>query len=472
MNERVAQTVPLSRVLDQADLELELVVGEGQRDRPVRWAHTSELRDPVPYLRGQELLLTAGVDLPRSPAEYVESIARAGVSALGFGVEPVHRRVPAALRAACERVGLPLIKVPVQTPFLAVCQAVGAALEMERTEELRRLVLAQRAMARAAQRWQDPDRILRAAHKALGHWVALVPDAHVKMLAYGTFPLTESLLRKEIRLSADRGEVRTVSDGAARWHLLAQVVDDAVFAVGSRTPLDVTDRAIAAAAASLLTVVRSRYSANQPVSAALTRSLLAGDASELHEAVLPGEALTVLAGRRRARRGAATQAQLAALLDTDLVSVTGDRLLAIAGTAPTVETLASIDRSGWTVGAANPCAATELGTGPAESVLVKAIAAGRSATQDSGTGLDALIDTHAARDFARRALRPVPVGLLDTLRIWLAHNGNVDATAHELGVHGNSVRYRLGKIATALDADLADTETRMELWFALRHHPR
>jgi DNA-binding PucR family transcriptional regulator len=35
-------------------------------------------------------------------------------------------------------------------------------------------------------------------------------------------------------------------------------------------------------------------------------------------------------------------------------------------------------------------------------------------------------------------------------------------------VHRNSVRHRIGQVERALGVDLADPDTRMELWFALR----
>jgi DNA-binding PucR family transcriptional regulator len=38
-----------------------------------------------------------------------------------------------------------------------------------------------------------------------------------------------------------------------------------------------------------------------------------------------------------------------------------------------------------------------------------------------------------------------------------------------MDIHRNTVRQRIGRCATLLDADLDDVDVRMELWFALRH---
>uniref|UniRef100_UPI00036F5A97 helix-turn-helix domain-containing protein n=1 Tax=Nocardiopsis prasina TaxID=2015 RepID=UPI00036F5A97 len=52
---------------------------------------------------------------------------------------------------------------------------------------------------------------------------------------------------------------------------------------------------------------------------------------------------------------------------------------------------------------------------------------------------------------------------------WPRH-GNWDRAANDLGVHRNSVRYRIGGIERDLGVDLTDAEQRMRLWFALTRH--
>src|ERR1700742_1401683 len=98
-------TVPLGTLVRRPELGLVVLTGSDQLDRPIRWAHVSELSDPVPYLLGGELLLTAGVNFPDRPEEYVRGLVAAGVQALGFGITPVYDEVPADLVVACEKYG-------------------------------------------------------------------------------------------------------------------------------------------------------------------------------------------------------------------------------------------------------------------------------------------------------------------------------------------------------------------------------
>ena len=147
-------SVPLSWLLGRPTLDLR-PVHLGDRDPDLAWAHAIELDDPTPFLRGGELVLTTGLRLPGAAAgrqEYVDRLVAAGAAALGFGTGLRHGRVPVGVRRACEASGLPLVEVPLATPFMAVSQAVA-----DRLGELRRLQLTetmhqQRALSRAAVR--------------------------------------------------------------------------------------------------------------------------------------------------------------------------------------------------------------------------------------------------------------------------------------------------------------------------------
>jgi hypothetical protein len=56
--------VPLAVLTDDPDLGLRQVAGPEQPETLVHAVHTSEMADPLPYLLGGELLLSAGVHCP------------------------------------------------------------------------------------------------------------------------------------------------------------------------------------------------------------------------------------------------------------------------------------------------------------------------------------------------------------------------------------------------------------------------
>ena len=83
-----------------------------------------------------------------------------------------------------------------------------------------------------------------------------------------------------------------------------------------------------------------------------------------------------------------------------------------------------------------------------------------------------LSESDATRTFADSILEPlrdVEGGvLLDTLRLYLAHNMSLSMTAEDLGLHRNTVAARISRARTALSVDLDDPDQRLALQFACR----
>ncbi len=84
-------------------------------------------------------------------------------------------------------------------------------------------------------------------------------------------------------------------------------------------------------------------------------------------------------------------------------------------------------------------------------------------------------DRGLAADLAASRLAPLEAladgpraRLTDTLRAWLDRPGQVQAVAAELGVHPQTVRYRVRQLRELFGARLEDPEARFELALALR----
>ena len=84
-------------------------------------------------------------------------------------------------------------------------------------------------------------------------------------------------------------------------------------------------------------------------------------------------------------------------------------------------------------------------------------------------------DPQLVADLVRRALAPLdslrPVireRLLATLRAWLDLHGHQGAMAHQLGIHQQTVRYRLAQLRDLLGAQMEDADQRLVLGLALR----
>lgn len=104
-----------------------LVAGQQGLENPVRWCHVAEVLDIARLLAGGELLLTTGLALgvpPDRQQMYVQDLQRRGVAGLMLELGRQFEAVPPALAGAADAVGLPLITLPFDTPFVGVTEAV------------------------------------------------------------------------------------------------------------------------------------------------------------------------------------------------------------------------------------------------------------------------------------------------------------------------------------------------------------
>jgi PucR family transcriptional regulator, purine catabolism regulatory protein len=107
---------------------LEVVAGADGLDRRIEWTHVSELEDPGPWLEGGEMLIVNGFGVPEdgaAQAEYIRRLSRHRAVALALGMRspPVQQE----MLDAADAVGLPLLRLPKETPFVAISHVVANA---------------------------------------------------------------------------------------------------------------------------------------------------------------------------------------------------------------------------------------------------------------------------------------------------------------------------------------------------------
>ncbi|KOV81579.1 hypothetical protein ADL03_28975 [Nocardia sp. NRRL S-836] len=435
----------------RADLGLTVLSGASGLDRPVRWAHVSELADPTPYLVGEELLLTAGVRFPDDVPGYVAGLVSSGVSAIGFGVEPEFPAVPPSLVRACAEQGMPLLVVPPSTPFLAVSQALGALLAEIAVREQRMLADSQRALTRAATRVRPVESVLTT--------LAVVLDCRAELVEPASAPADVASLVD--RVASGTGP-RSASARVGDEHVTLDPVESSVLVVRRAAALSPAERAVVAVALALLGLLRRDVESERGRLARLAASVLLRSRVPDLAAVLGPGPYRVVAGESR------VEYDVLARRYGPLVSKAADGFLALvsAGVAVT-----------GPVGVSAPVAADESGTLPAPEIgaavaeaaalLPRALATGAPAFASSD--LTSLLDPAVASAFARRELAGL-VGrpeLVETLRAWLGQHGSWDRAAAVLGVHRNSVRHRIAHAERLLGRDLGSADARAALWLAL-----
>ncbi|MFJ1736581.1 PucR family transcriptional regulator [Streptomyces sp. NPDC088254] len=300
----------LASLVHHSALKLTVRAGGDRLDVPVRWAHVSELADPVPYMEGGELLLITALKLdaedPQAMRRYVRRLAGAGVVGLGFAVGVAYDEIPKALVEAAEKEGLPLLEVPRRTPFLAISKAVSAAIAADQYRAVTAGFAAQRELTKQALA-AGPEGLLSALASQVDGWAALY-DASGSVVAAAP----EWAGRRAARLTAEVERLRerptpaSAVVGGAGGSAPAQGAGEAkpadapgnadrvelhslgagrrpraTLAVGTAAALGTAERYAVHSAIALLTLTmersRSLQAAEQRLGAAVLRMLLAGE---------------------------------------------------------------------------------------------------------------------------------------------------------------------------------------------------
>ncbi|MCX4728690.1 PucR family transcriptional regulator [Streptomyces sp. NBC_01306] len=456
--------------------------------REVTAVHVSELADPTPYLSGGELLLTTGMCLSGRTAQaraYTTRLASRGVAALAIGLGPSHQRVPEALTEACEAVGLPLLVVPGPTPFLVVARTYWSLVAAAGQEQLASALVSHRELVRAAAGPNPVPTVVRTLAGAVAGWAAQL-SAQGEVVE--VWPRGRRASAR--KTSAEVARLRVAGPHSSATFPLG--TDDVLLqpltsrgrltgfvAVGCPRPMNGPDRQLTLTACALLALQSEQHrrlvAGTRATRACVGRLLMAGfvDAARALAAEL---ALPAIVPRMR---------PLVLAIDTGPggEEVLDSLEMSVARERRHFPAVVEADRILILI---EPCDA------PAVAAAARPLLAGRVRAV-LGTETD-VAELHRQLPALNRTLAGVPAGtlrdlagqgvaaaptlepllayrhadLVGTVAAYLRHRGQWERAAADLGVHRNTLRHRIGRAATLLDADLDDPDVASRLWLTLR----
>jgi purine catabolism regulator len=520
-------TTTIADLLVIEDLSLTLVGGKEGVGRPIRWAHVSELEDPTPFLRGGEVLLTTGLRLegstPEAQAAFIAKLAAAKLAGLGFGLGFGFDAVPPAMVDAADALCFPLFEVPYEIPFIAITEALFSRLVNEQYALLQRAGMVQQTLSRLLLEGAGRDALLGAYARMTGTR-ALLFDLHGEVMAAApgaTAVIDPDAAWAEVQGRRPEGDdfSLTLLDDEGHRSLVPILVGGcpAGFLVMVRAERaepfhQVVVHHLATAIALDLSKAQAVAATERRLLGDFLDALLEGELSSdevrrrlrflgLGEsrplAVLVGrpseprpdpgpelaiETLRRLAEDRLSRRPGRYVCNLhdgavVALLEAGDLAEARAVGEAVAGRARDrgLEVHFGLGAPGADPGALRRAyQEARFALGAAASAGVQ----GPVATVDdlgSHRLLLALQEDAALEAFSRGLLGPVRAydrrqhgDLVQSLRVFLEHNGNWESAARSLAVHRHTLRYRIRRIAELTGRNLDLAVDRVEFWLALR----
>ena len=160
----------------------QVVAGDDHLDNPVRWAHVAEIADISQLLRGDELILTTGVALPRSDdglSAFVHALAAVPVAGLVVELGRTYAgRLPSSMVRAARQVGLPLVALNAEVPFVEVTESVHGLVIDGQLAQLRQAEALHETFTELAVEGADVHEIVRQAARMAGAPVVLETLGH------------------------------------------------------------------------------------------------------------------------------------------------------------------------------------------------------------------------------------------------------------------------------------------------------
>lgn len=499
--------VTIARLASMTELSLDLVAGVAGSGRDVRWVHVSELADPTPWLRGGELMLTTGMQLDGDDdcRKYIRRLSDAGIAGVGFGVGIGHERVPASLLEAADLLDMPLLRIPVDAPYISISEAVSNMIAAERYEAIARAFEAQQVLTRAALADSSKGLVHEIARQIRG-W-AIHTDSSGRLLTAWPESAAERLpsfvsdisrvreggMRAAASIigSSELTVIHSLSTGdLPRGFLVAGVEDEELGAFG---------RLVIQAGVALLTLESER---SRAVSQRLRRLQSESFLQILKQAKLPSDA------ERQVRAWGLDPFGLRVLHVVGVEHATQARerfnraidegvlraVIAVVPAEPTstlsllvdeAQDLALIEaiflETGGYLGVGD--ATTLEGVrrswqGAQHAAVIGRIERRRTTRYEDLAAMQLLLGTEqpeALRAFVERVLGPLmrtelterTLPLRATLEAFLRCNGHWNEAAGLLGVHRHTLRARITRIAELTGRDPELAYARMELWLAV-----
>ncbi len=176
-----------------------LVAGASGLERPVLWSHVVDMPDPAPWVPPGYFLLTTGYSWPKTAAAQralIAALAQRGIAGVGLAVPRYVAAFSKAEREAADAAGLPLVEIPFEIPFARVTEELHRAIMAEPYRVIDRAEQIHHALMRAASREATLDDLARILCPLIGRSVTF-EDPGGKLLAHCSIDDRADAVRRE-----------------------------------------------------------------------------------------------------------------------------------------------------------------------------------------------------------------------------------------------------------------------------------
>ncbi|GAA3681470.1 hypothetical protein GCM10023081_19390 [Arthrobacter ginkgonis] len=464
-----------------------LIAGEGGIERRVLWAHSCEMPEPYRWLGPNELLMTVGLCIPadgKEQAELVRRLEHAGLAGMTVGDDQMAPELRPEMLAEADRLAFPLMITHGTVPFASIGRIVAAANSTTQTQQVLTL---SRLYQAVLEPHEDREGFMRELGRIFHVALCAIDVTTGATVLPGGLQVTPEEVRELAAAFGRVAEGRSMRVGSLRhgtvsvWQVstrrrTALLVDEGQGSMLDSFTLVHLSRVVAMeadrrAAVALAAAGRGRQVLTDAYSGDANFSRLEQDAAELglrvddlvaavmlpenEQRIVESLSLANIAHASAVRKGYLVSLLSAADLDAarSVFALHGVR----AGISPRFSQLGEVReaalRAQW--------AHESVRYGAEEAVTYDEAVFSISPRSES-----------EAREVIEHVLGPLRDGngagapLLETLCVYLDEDRNWASTAQALGIHRQTLAYRLARIEKLTGRSLKSTRDLAEFWVA------
>ncbi|ROZ99322.1 PucR family transcriptional regulator [Gordonia sp. OPL2] len=478
-------------------LRLNLRGGASGVDRSVTWAQTSDLDSPWDWMTGGELLMKNGRTMPAAAddqVQFVNKLADHAISGLVLGIDPETPTIDAEALSAADTRGFPIIVAPYSVGFGAIGRAVA---DQNVSDESRRLALTGRVYTMIRRSVADTTavEVMQPLARDLACQIAVL-DAETGRSALDDGPdvpaeLQEAVVSEVRRRGGALPGVVHLESGGNRAHLV-DVPDEEptvllTHAFRAEPPDIVLLQHIATAAAVLLAQQGIRREHERRIGGELLAALVDGRVGDVEARVgltsrglFPeSSVLVACAGGRESDEHRVHLSLHRRAVPNLLLRRAGVLYALLSDSREAAQILHRRLGPRAALGVSDPLGVPNRAPDAAReanwALRAAETAPGRISRYAEASPLAVMRDTEEARLFVDRTLSDVAAydeshgsELLKTLDTFLSCDRSWQQAAVSLGVHRQTVVYRIRRVEELTGRNLSVTGHISEMWLALR----
>jgi Purine catabolism regulatory protein-like family/PucR C-terminal helix-turn-helix domain len=483
----------IADIVDNPAMRTRVLAGKGGMGRQVDLAHATEVEKPWEWISAGELLLTLGRNFPESAADqldFVRNLAAAGIVGLdlaeGWFAPPL---TPEAAKLADE-LDFPIIETAYEVPFAMISRAVAEATS--RSSQVSMILQMYECYRKSSLAHRSEEQSLLDLGNHLGFGLTIVNTLESQVLLPVRHHLP-SMVTRRIHAMVEAEPLPAVRriECDNRGYLVVPIADEPL-AVVAQADTDQVDLMVMHHLAALAALIAERYRAQTESRATsggrLLSQLLAGTVDrELASERLATFGLEVGPWRVMCPSGCHAEDLVsihAAFMRNEVpaIATLGDDGLIILSLAsqewPDTMLVDVFGPDGFAGVSAQVNALSRLADGAREAHWAREGA--RSESQRIATyGVDEALFMPRTVAGAEAAVASVLGPLIDydaehgselvhSLRVFFDANRSWQAASRALGVHRQTLVYRMQRVSELTERNLADVHDIAELHLALR----